>query len=70
MQNIVYKRQTPLLTVIDRTQPRDFEGRVMTSEADLASSGADTQPVDMLEVHGRLVAVTRRYVCISHVWSE
>ena len=63
--DIVYERQVPLLMVVDGTQSGNIKVKVMTNEADLASSVADTTAANR-----RPVAINRRYVCISHVWSE
>ena len=68
--DIVYKRQVPLLTVIEGTHAGNIKVKVMTNEADLTSSVADTEMADTTAANRKPVAMSRRYVCISHVWSE
>ena len=66
---IVYKKQIPLLVVTDGTRDGNIKVEVMTNEADLASSVADGL-ADKTTANRKPVAIYRRYVCISHVWSE
>ena len=68
--DIVYKRQIPLLMVIDGTQLGNIKVDVMKNEADLASSVVDTELVEMTAANRKPIAISGRYVCISHVWSE
>ena len=63
--DVVYKKQVPLLTVTDGPQSGDIEMKIMMNEVDLASSVADTTAANR-----KPVATSRKYVCISHVWSE
>ena len=68
--DVVSERQVPLLTVIEGTQSGNIKLKVMTNEADQASSVADSKMADSTAANRKPIAMSRRYVCISHVWSE
>ena len=68
--DIIYENQVPLLTVTDETQSAKIKVKVMKIRVDLAFSVAENEMEDTTAANRKPVAKDRRYVCISHIWSE